>query len=121
MNSLRAVKTIFVSRTPVGPQPLGSNGYGDKVDEDYASNNSETSGDNLEAGFVKPRKFRKPGLGRRFADYAHGRKTSITDWSAAQPRSVWASIISAALGSVIILYVHPPALQMLATHKGKDG
>lgn len=115
MNSLRAIKNFFVNR--VRPQRLGSNGYGGKVDEDYASNNSETSGDNLEAGFVKPRNFKKPGLGRRFAEYARGRKTSITDWSSAQPRSVWLSIISAVIGSVIILYVDYQVLQFLATIK----
>ena len=115
MNSLRAVKTFFVNRTPIGPQRLGSDGYGDKVEEDYVSNNSETSGDNLESGFVKPRKFKKPGLGRRFAEYARGRKTSITDWSSAQPRSVWLCIVSAVIGSVIILYVDYQVLQFLAT------
>lgn len=97
MNSLRAVKLFFVTRPPKG--------HIDKLDGSGFSNNSGISEDSLEAGFGESKKSKKPGLGRRFAEYARERKTSIADWSSAQPRSVWASIISAILGIVTILCV----------------
>lgn len=97
MNSLRAVKLFFVTRSPKGRI--------DKLDGNGSLNISETSEDSLEAGFGESKKFRKPGLDRSIAEYARERKTSLADWSSAQPRSVWASIISAITGLVIILFV----------------
>lgn len=106
MNSLQAVKIFFVNRIPGGPQRLGSNGYGDNIEGNYSSSTSEASGDNIEAGFGKSEQVKRPGLGRRITEYARRRKTSFADWSSAQPRNVWASIISAVLGIVVILYVY---------------
>lgn len=103
MNSLRGVKAFFVNSTADRPQRLGSNCSGDKMEGAYPSNTSETSEDTLEAGFVKIRENKEPGYGRRFSEYARGRKTSFADWSSAQPRSVWATIVSAFLGTVVIL------------------
>ena len=95
MRSLRAAKLFFVTRSPKGH--IGKlNGSGSL---------NKTSEDSLENGFGESKMFKKPSLGRRFAQYARERKTFVADWSSAQPRSVWAGIISAMLGVVIILFV----------------
>lgn len=117
MDSLRAVRIFFANRTTDGPQRLGSNCSDDKMKGNYPSNTSETSEDSLEAGSVNFGKLKKPGFGRRVSQYARGRKTSFAVWSSAQPGSVWATIILAFLGIVVILYVYPPVHMSLATCK----
>lgn len=113
MNGIRAVKVFFVDKAIGGRQRLGFAGFGDKIAEKSSFTNNDTSSDKLEAGFVKIGELKKPGLGRRFTDYTCRQKTSFVHWSCSQPRSVWASIISAALGTIIILYVYAPILSTL--------
>ena len=105
MNSLRAVKMFCIKKAPGGRQRLDSDGVGDKVEDNHSSTDSDTSSYNLEAGFVKIGKNKKPGLGSKFTEYTHRQKTSFINWSCSQPRSVWASMISAILGIVTIWYV----------------
>lgn len=116
MTNIQTAKKLLVSKTPNGRQRLGSNG--DKVEENYRSDMSDTSGDNMEAGFFKTGTIRKPGFGRRLIEYARRRRTAFADWSSAQPRSVWTSIILAILGAIVILYVFT-VLSSLSTRKGR--
>ena len=101
--TVQTAKKQFVNKTPNGRQRLGSDG--DKGEENYRSDTSDTSGDNMEAGFFKTGIVRKPGIGRRLIEYARRRRTAFADWSSAQPRSVWTGVILAILGAIAILYV----------------
>ena len=115
MNSLRAVKVYLVHGTPGRRQRLGFDGFGDKEADNYSSGSSEASSDSLEAGFGKRAKTQKPGLGRRLKGYGLRQKTTFVDWSYSQSRSFWASLVSALLGIVVILYVFSSVLLSLTT------
>ena len=118
MDGLRAVRVFIVNATPGRRQRLGSDGFDDKLAGTYPSTTSETSSDNLEAGFVKIGQLQKPSLDRRLMEYAHRRTTNIVDWSCSQSRSFWACTISGGLAIVVILYAHPFVLLWLViVHK----
>lgn len=101
MTSLQATKDFFFNRTAIGRQRLGSDD--NKVEGNYHSDVSDTSRDNLEGAFSSLDKIKKPGWVRRIIEYGRRRKTTFADWSSAQPRSVWASVILAVLATVVIL------------------
>ena len=107
MNHLQTVRMSFSHEAPTEQQRPGSNGQQDKNERDHLSTTSDTSGDDLEAGFVKTR-IKKSRLCIGPTDYARGCKKSFIDWSSAQPRSVLASIFSVTLGAFVILYIHAP-------------
>ncbi len=106
MENLRAVKIFFINSISNDREGLGSNGFSDKMEKQNYSTASDTSSESLETGFAKTGE--KPGLCRRLTEYARGRKASFVAWSFSQSRSVWASIILAFSGTIIILCVDPP-------------
>ena len=88
--------------------------YVDREEGISSSSDTDTSGEDLEAGFSETKKGTESGLATRFTEYARGRRKSFADWRCAQPRSTWAMILSAVVGTLVILYVYALVVLLLA-------
>lgn len=105
---------FFVSKSSSEPLRPASIGYVNRVEGISSSNDSHTSGEDLDGNTSEAKKGTKSGLATKFTEYARGRSKSFADWRCAQPRSTWATILLAVVGTLLILYVYTLVVSLLA-------
>ena len=112
---------FFVSKNSSEPLRPASINYVDREEgissSSSSSSDTDTSGEDLEASYSRAKKGTESGLATRFTEYARGRRKSFADWKRAQPRSTWAMILLAVIGTLVILYVSALVVLLLAAYQ----